>query len=371
MEAAEVQRVPLVTQNESMRGVLRKLDRIVESDASVLLIGETGVGKELLAEYIHRGSPRSSKPFVKVSLSSIPAELLESELFGHDRGAYTNAAEEKKGLFEIADGGSILLDDIDDVPIQMQSKLLRFIESRELMHVGGTTSKPVNVRFITASKVDLKGLVRQNIFRADLFYRLNVVPFSIPPLRDRREDIPILAQHFARMFRPAGEVVFSAAALRILVDYPWPGNVRELRNTIQRVVLFAGQEVKPGDLPVEVALGSHKPADGQISRCYECFVENSMNFREVISCLEHSLLDTALAKSDGNQITVKMRQSFAFLLAVFFAASFISASSSKNHHKVAVSGGDQCSDNSCPYAYDCGSCAVYDYLCMVGFDERR
>ena len=187
-----VESITLIAKNETMREMLFRLDKIVDSDSSILLIGETGVGKEIIAEYIHRTSPRSQRPFVKIGLSAMPADLLESELFGHEKGAYTSASHEKKGLFEIANTGTLFLDDIDDVPIQIQTKLLRVLESREMMRIGGTKPIPIDVRIITASKVDLKELVNKKIFRADLFYRINVVPVKIPPLRERRDDIPPL-----------------------------------------------------------------------------------------------------------------------------------------------------------------------------------
>ena len=175
--------------------MISRIDKIVDSDSSVLLIGETGVGKEIIAEYIHRSSSRAGEPFVKLGLSAMPVELLESELFGHEKGAFTSASYEKKGLFEIANGGTIFLDDIDDVPVLIQTKLLRVLESRELLRVGSTTPIPIDVRLITATKIDLKDLANKNLFRADLYYRINVVPIKIPPLRARRDDIPYLVEH--------------------------------------------------------------------------------------------------------------------------------------------------------------------------------
>ena len=217
----------LITKNETMREILSSVDKIVDSDSSVLLIGETGVGKEIFAEYIHRTSNRAENPFVKIGLSALPVDLLESELFGYEKGAFTSAATEKKGLFEIADSGSIFLDDIDDVPLQIQTKLLRVLESRELMRIGGTTPIPIDVRLITASKVDLKELVNRGIFRSDLFYRINVVPVNVPPLRERRDDIPALVEYFLKHFQPEKNLGISPEALKILINYSWPGNVRE------------------------------------------------------------------------------------------------------------------------------------------------
>ena len=230
-----VHSLSLITRNETLRSILARVDTIAASDSSVLLIGETGVGKELFAEYIHRTSSRAERPLVKVGLAALPHELLETELFGHEKGAFTSALNEKKGLFELSDRGTIFLDDIDDFPLALQSKLLRVLESHEVMRVGGTTPIPVDIRLITATKVDLKELVNRGIFRADLYYRINVVPISIPPLRERRDDIPLLIEHFLRRFAPDKQLVPAEDALRAMVSYSWPGNVRELRNVVQRM----------------------------------------------------------------------------------------------------------------------------------------
>ena len=289
----------LITQNETMRSILIKIDRVVASDSSVLLIGETGVGKELFAEYIHRTSPRAGQPFVKVGLSALPAELLESELFGHERGAFTSASAEKKGLFELANNGSIFLDDIDDFPFPLQSKLLRVLESRELMRVGGQTSIPVDIRLITASKNDLKDLVDKRLFRADLYYRINVVPVVIPPLRDRSEDIPLLINHFLGRFAPDKSFIISPEALRSFVNYNWPGNIRELRNVIQQISLFASDEIKLHDLPVEIR--EENPINSITKACRRCLVNENMTFDEVMNCLESNLIKQAMTESKGNR----------------------------------------------------------------------
>lgn len=289
----------LITQNETMREILARIDMISDSDSSVLLIGETGVGKEIFAEYIHRTSSRALKPFVKIGLSALPAELLSSELFGHEKGAYTSASAEKKGLFEIADAGSIFLDDIDDVPIDIQTKLLRVLESRELMRIGGTTPIPIDVRLITASKVDLKELVNRGIFRADLFYRINVVPIRIPPLRERRDDISPLVEHFLKFFKPEIRISVSKEAMRALVNYPFPGNVRELKNLIQRVGLFANGEITLTDLPSEIK--NENPVEYLIKACNKCYIDGQMSLDQIVHCLEHNLLNEALNKAKGNQ----------------------------------------------------------------------
>jgi transcriptional regulator with GAF, ATPase, and Fis domain len=290
----------LIAQSEVMRTILSRIDTIAASDHSVLLVGETGVGKELFAEYIHRISQRAGQAIVKVGLSSLPHELLESELFGHEKGSFTNASSEKPGLFELADRGTIFLDDIDDVPLQVQTKLLRILESRELMRVGGTTALPIDVRVISASKVDLKELVDQGAFRADLYYRLNVIPIVIPPLRNRTEDIPLLIDHFIKRFSPDASLKVSREALDALTAYPWPGNVRELRNVIQRITLFAREIICIDDLPAEIR-NTH-PVDLIVKACNRCLSQDGMTYEQVVSCLEVNLIRQALTQSNGNQV---------------------------------------------------------------------
>jgi len=295
----KVQTLSLIAQSERMQAILAQIETIAASDSSVLLIGETGVGKELIAEYVHRSSPREAQPLVKVGLSALPPELLENELFGHERGAYTNAAVEKKGLFELADTGSIFLDDIDDFPLPLQSKLLRILESRELMRVGGTTPIPIDIRLITATKVDLKEMVNRGLFRSDLYYRINVVPIVIPPLRERREDIPPLINHFLQRYAAHRTIEVANDAMLTLVNYSWPGNIRELRNVVQRMVLFANGEIQLKDLPQECRGSSS--VDFIIKACQRCFTEENMTFDEVVSCLEVNLLRQALRDSEGNR----------------------------------------------------------------------
>lgn len=289
----------LITQNEIMRGILSRIDKIVDSDSSILLIGETGVGKEIFAEYIHQSSSRAQKPFVKIALSAMPADLLESELFGHEKGSFTSANTEKKGLLEIAENGSIFLDDIDDVPLQIQTKLLRVLESRELMRIGGIHPIPIDVRLITASKIDLKELVNRGIFRADLFYRINVMPINIPPLRERRDDIPPLVEYFLKHYKPEKIIQLSPSALKALVNYSWPGNVRELKNVIQRIALFAEDEIEVTDLPAEIQ--TENPMEFLLKACNKCYVDGEMDFDQIVGCLEHNLLKEALKKTMGNQ----------------------------------------------------------------------
>jgi transcriptional regulator with PAS, ATPase and Fis domain len=294
-----VQSLALIAESGVMRSILSQVDTIAPSDSSVLLIGETGVGKELIAEYIHRTSPRQNRPFVKVGLSALPPELLESELFGHERGAYTSASSEKKGLFELAATGSIFLDDIDDFPLQLQGKLLRVLESREILRVGGTAPIPIDVRLITATKVDLKELVERNVFRSDLYYRINVVPVIIPPLRERREDIPPLVEHFLRRYAAEKNITVASEAMQALALYAWPGNIRELRNVVQRMALFANGSIGVRELPPEIR--QETPVDLIARACQRCAVEEKMTFDEVVACLEVNLLRQALRQADGNR----------------------------------------------------------------------
>lgn len=292
-------KLALIANGDRMRSILARIDMVAHSDSSVLLIGETGVGKELMAEYVHMTSRRSDLPLVKVGLSALPPELLESELFGHEKGAFTSASSEKKGLFELAHTGSIFLDDIDDFPLALQSKLLRVLESHELMRVGGTNPIAVDVRLISASKVDLRELVRHNLFRSDLYYRINVVPIVIPPLRERHQDIPILVQHFLQRYKKEQSSRVSEQAMGLLTNYSWPGNIRELRNVIQRIALFAGPEIAISDLPPEIR--DENPVDAITRACGRCFVDGSMSFGQVVDCIEISLLRQAITQTGGNR----------------------------------------------------------------------
>lgn len=288
----------LLTKNLRMKEILDYLDQVIDSDSSILLIGESGVGKELFAEYIHKKSKRSLNPFVKVGLSAIPSELLESELFGHEKGAFTSASSERKGLFEIAHTGSIFLDDIDDFPLSLQSKLLRVLESKEILRIGSNTPIPVDVRLITASKVDLKQLVDSGKFRLDLYYRINVIPIYIPPLRERPEDIELLMNHYLKHYAPEKSITITDEALKLLINYSWPGNVRELKNVAQRIAIFVKDTVDVKDLPIEMQIDH--PIKLIIKACKNCFINDGMDFNQVVSCLEVNLIREALKNSNGN-----------------------------------------------------------------------
>jgi DNA-binding NtrC family response regulator len=228
----------VVGRSPRMRAIFDFVRVIADSDSSVLITGETGTGKEVIANLIHHSSPRRHKPFVAVSCALFSENLIESELFGHERGAYTGAIRDRIGRFEQAEGGTIFLDDIDDVPLSMQVKLLRVIQNRVIERLGGTRPVAVNVRILTGAKRDLKQMVAEGKFREDLYYRLNVLPVVLPPLRERREDIPALVEHFLmRHFRADGESVppVAPAVMHAFIRYPWPGNVRELENACERI----------------------------------------------------------------------------------------------------------------------------------------
>ncbi|HEX7681890.1 MAG TPA: sigma-54 dependent transcriptional regulator, partial [Thermoanaerobaculia bacterium] len=228
----------VVGRSARMRAVFEFLRVIGTSDSTVLVTGESGTGKEVTATLIHQSSRRKHHPFVAVSCALFSETLIESELFGHERGAFTGAIKDRPGRFEMADGGTLFLDDIDDVPLSMQVKLLRVLQNRTVERLGGTHTVPVNVRIIAGSKKDLKQMVADGTFREDLFYRLNVIPVALPPLRERREDIPMLMDHFIeRYFRRKGEDVppVSDAVKQAFLRYRWPGNVRELENACERI----------------------------------------------------------------------------------------------------------------------------------------
>jgi formate hydrogenlyase transcriptional activator len=237
----------IVGQNAAFREVLQLVQMVAATDSTVLLLGETGTGKELIARAIHSRSHRAGRPFVKLNCAAIPSALLESELFGHERGAFTGAIAQKSGRLELADHGSLFLDEIGDIPLELQPKLLRVLQERELERLGSTRTKKVDVRIVAATHRNLKRMILDKKFRTDLYYRLNVFPISIPPLRERPEDIPLLVWHFVRQFaRKMNKIVerISPETMDALSRYTWPGNVRELQNVIERsVILYQKQNL--------------------------------------------------------------------------------------------------------------------------------
>lgn len=231
----------IVGQSTALREVLQLAEMVAATDSTVLLLGETGTGKELIARAIHDLSRRRGRAFVKVNCAAIPSGLLESELFGHERGAFTGAVTQKTGRLELADRGSLFLDEIGDIPLELQPKLLRVLQERELERVGSTRTKKVDVRVVAATHRNLQQMIQEKRFRRDLYYRLNVFPISIPPLRERPEDIPLLVQHFAEKFAGRMNKIIdevSSEAMTELTRYSWPGNVRELQNVIERSVIL-------------------------------------------------------------------------------------------------------------------------------------
>ena len=252
----------------SMRPALEMIERVAEHDVTVLITGESGCGKELVAQAIHERSARARGPFIKVNCAAIPEPLLESELFGHERGAFTGAIAAKPGKFEAADGGTILLDEIGEMPLALQSKLLRVLQEHRIERVGATSGKPVDIRVLAATNRNLQAMCAERTFREDLFFRLNVVPIHLPPLRERREDLPALVQHFLGIFNTRfGKRIqgLTAGAMAVMERYGWPGNIRELENTIQRaMVMTRGDEIDLDALPPEMraAAGGGSPLGG-------------------------------------------------------------------------------------------------------------
>jgi DNA-binding NtrC family response regulator len=246
----------IIGKSERMLSLLDLVAQVAQSRSTVLIHGESGTGKELIAKAIHSASPRADKPFIPVNSGSIPVDLLESQLFGHVKGAFTSAVAAKKGLFEVADQGTIFFDEISTIGPETQAKLLRVMQERAFMRLGGTETIKVDVRILAASNVELGELVRQGRFREDLFHRLNVIALQLPPLRDRKEDIPLLVEHFLDRFCKENQTPlrrFHPDAMRMLMDYDWPGNIRELENVVERsVVLSTTEVVEVGLLPESV-----------------------------------------------------------------------------------------------------------------------
>ena len=247
----------ILTRNPRMQDVLRMIERVAPTDSSVLILGESGTGKELVAQALHERSLRAARPFVPIHCGALPREVLESELFGHEKGAFTGAVAAKPGLVELADGGTLLLDEIGEMEPDSQVKLLRALETGTFFRVGGTRPRRVDVRIVAATNRDLAEAMRQGEFRQDLYYRINTIAIPLPPLRDRREDIALLAKHFVESNASYGVKRLGSAALAALESYSWPGNVRELQHAIERAVILAkGEEIQPDDLPPEVVVGT-------------------------------------------------------------------------------------------------------------------
>ncbi|MEJ2471543.1 MAG: sigma-54 dependent transcriptional regulator [Desulfuromonadales bacterium] len=288
----------IVGNSPAMQPVFSRMEKILHTDSTVLILGESGTGKELVARAIHFNGARKEKPFIAINCGAIPAELLESELFGHVRGSFTGAVADKPGKFEVANRGTIFLDEIGTMPLHLQMKLLRVLQEQEIERVGSTHKTKLDVRVISATNSDLEDRVQRGLFREDLFYRLNVIPIHLPPLRERREDIPLLAKHFLRkicteMRRPL--LGMSPEAITAMENYAWPGNVREMENVIERAVaLTDGERIDCQDLPSQI--GGLR-GDDQLPRLR--IPEDGIDLTETIAGLEKALIQQALHKSDN------------------------------------------------------------------------
>ena len=275
------------------------IERVADSNATVLITGESGTGKEVTALSIHKLSYRRDKSYVPINCAALPESLLESELFGHEKGAFTGAVVRKIGRFELADKGTLFLDEVTEMPLSMQVKLLRVLQEREFERVGGTESIKIDVRIIAATNRDPMECIKNGTFREDLFYRLNVLPIYIPPLRLRTEDIPLLVMHFLQKFNPSHEQMISPEAMGLLMTYEWPGNIRELQNVIERsVILSQGNDIKVHHLPKEIQSIQPLPIrNNEDQGLILNFPDKGISFDEV----ERELIFKALEKSSGNQ----------------------------------------------------------------------
>ena len=323
-EPAEEDRLPLVGRSPAMQEIYRTVARVTATDLTVMIPGESGTGKELVARALHDHGARRGAPFVAVNMAAIPRELIESELFGHERGAFTGALQRNQGRFEQANGGTLFLDEIGDMPPEAQTRLLRVLQEGEFTTVGGRTPIRVNVRIVAATHRDLRALIRQGLFREDLFYRLNVVPMRLPPLRDRTEDIPLLARHFLAQAKAKGlpAKTLTAEAVERLKDYAWPGNVRELENLMRRLAALYPQETIGEDvIGAELAeavppppAAASAPAEPEsmaqsVERHLRAYFASHKDglpasgvYDRVIAEVERPLIRLALAATRGNQI---------------------------------------------------------------------
>lgn len=279
--------------SRGMEQVFQVVRKVADTEATVLISGESGTGKELVARAIHSLSGRRDSPFVAINCAAIPRDLLESELFGHVKGSFTGAIRDKEGKFELADGGTIFLDEVGELPLELQPKLLRVLQERVVEPVGGTTQRKLDVRVVAATNVDVEKAIAAGTFREDLYYRLSVIPVHLPPLRQRREDIPLLVRHFSA--KHGGEtVVFPPETMAVLQEYQWPGNVRELENTVERLLIMRSSEtIDVAELPAKVREGKRP---GQV-----CKVVNLPDEGYSLEQLEREIVVEALERNDWNQ----------------------------------------------------------------------
>jgi len=289
----------IIGTSDEIKAVFELVKRVADTDSTILILGESGTGKELVARAIHYNSHRANRPIVPVNCAAIPEELLESELFGHVKGAFTGAISTRMGRFEMADGGTLFLDEIGDMSPKLQVKLLRVLQEKRFDPVGSNRTVEVDVRIITATNKNIEKGVREGWFREDLYYRLNVIPVQIPPLRDRPSDIPLLTKHFLEKFSEEHQVSppqFTPESMEALAHYAWPGNIRELENLVERlVILFPGQGVMPSSLP-----GNLSQESGKITTRVQ-IPEDGISFKSVVSDFENELILKALEKTAWNK----------------------------------------------------------------------
>lgn len=316
----------IIGQSTTLAEVFRVLAKVAPTDSTVLVTGESGTGKELLVRALHANSKRADKPFVPINCGAIPKELLESELFGHEKGAFTHAIRSRPGRFELADGGTIFLDEIGEMDLSLQVKILRALQEKEIERVGGNGVKKVDVRVVAATNRDLEREVEAGRFREDLYYRLNVIPLHLPPLRERGGDVLLLARHFLELFcekKGRAALVLAEDTKRVLQAYAWPGNVRELVNFMERLsILVDGDIVRPADLPRKIldhvgdigalpevaeaqplllpVQSAPAPASGEFAWPTLAHLEKmGMNLKDFLDAVEDRLIDEALSRSEG------------------------------------------------------------------------
>jgi transcriptional regulator with GAF, ATPase, and Fis domain len=302
---------PLVGESSAIQNIFKTIEKVAQTDSTVLIVGESGTGKELIARAIHENSAVASKPLIIVNCAAIPADLLEAELFGHVKGAFTGATQNRQGRFELAHGGTIFLDEVGEIPLHLQGKLLRVLQTRQFEAVGSSRTVEVNVRIIAATNRDLEAAVAKREFRDDLYYRLNVIPIRMPALRERKEDIALLINHFIEKFnRLTGHTVEapSGQIMDALMAYDWPGNVRELENLMERLVILKGQgTVDLGDLPHRIfqKFIEGQPAGAGAVSGWEfprmVLPTSGLDLKAIVSAFENHLVDQALARTNGNK----------------------------------------------------------------------
>src|SRR5687768_10358280 len=288
----------ILGRSRPMQELFHLLETVASANSTILITGETGTGKEVVARAIHHNSPRKAHRFVALNCSAIPETLLEAELFGHVRGAFTGAVGARQGRFEQAHKGTLFLDEVGTMSTALQMKLLRALQEREFERVGDNQTIKVDVRVIAATNSELGRMVAEGSFREDLYYRLNVIPIHLPPLRDRRDDIPVLAQHFLDKFAPGAQIQIAQGAMRLMMAYPWPGNVRQLENAVERAVTLGGgrKEIDVVDLPPEI-----QDVPQPMSTPFVEFPEEGLDLPAYLTSIERDLIQRSLERTGGNR----------------------------------------------------------------------